>query len=245
MAEQKVTFDAVAAAANVLETKGEEVSVEAVREALGTGSPNAIRKHLSAWRAENTTPAPPLKADLPESVVTALTDWAQQFADEAGGPLREALAQSEKEMQDVLESSSQFEAERDELNEEATRLKAERDQALATIEERDEDIRRLTVELRNARTIATDALVGKAKDQLAIDGKDAQLVDLRQQLERNVASAAAVSDARLQAEMELVGATTARDNFASEIEELRAQLDAAKKDRNTIRAELDGLRARK
>jgi hypothetical protein len=81
-------------------------------------------------------------------------------------------------------------------------------------------------ELRNARTIATDALVGKAKDQLAIEGKDAQLADLRAQLERNVAAQAALSDARLAAEMELVGAVTARDNYAAEIKELRARLAA-------------------
>lgn len=81
-------------------------------------------------------------------------------------------------------------------------------------------------ELRNARSIATDALVGKAKDQLAIEGKDAQLADLRAQIERNVAAAAALSDARLTAEMELVGAVTARDNYAVEIKELRAKLAA-------------------
>jgi len=69
-------------------------------------------------------------------------------------------------------------------------------------------------------------LVGKAKDQLAIEGKDSQLADLRLQLERNVAASAAQSDARLAAEMELIGAATARDNFAAEIKELHAQLDA-------------------
>ena len=36
---------------------------------------------------------------------------------------------------------------------------------------------------------------------------------------------------RLTAEMELVGAVTARDNFAAEIKELRAQLDAAQAER--------------
>ena len=56
----------------------------------------------------------------------------------------------------------------------------------------------------NARHIATDALVGKAKDQLAIEGKDSQLADLRAQIERNVAAAAALSDARLNAEIQKV-----------------------------------------
>lgn len=100
------------------------------------------------------------------------------------------------------------------------------EQVRAALAERDASIERLTVELRHARTIASDALVGKAKDQLAIDGKDVQIAELRHELERHVASSAAASDARLAAQMELVGAVTARDNFAAEVAELRAQLDA-------------------
>ncbi|XYJ09673.1 hypothetical protein ACSUZJ_20160 [Telluria sp. B2] len=44
-------------------------------------------------------------------------------------------------------------------------------------------IERLNAELRNARQVAMDALVGKAKDRLASDGKDAQLADLRAEVE--------------------------------------------------------------
>jgi hypothetical protein len=112
-------------------------------------------------------------------------------------------------------------------------------------EERDEEIQRLTAELRNARQIATDALVGKAKDQLAIDGKDAQLVDLRQQLERNVTATAAESDARLQAQMDLIGATTERDNLMGELKDLQAKLDTSRTERSALRAELEALRSRK
>ena len=89
------------------------------------------------------------------------------------------------------------------------------------------------------------APVSKAKDQLAIDGKDRQLADLRAQLERNVAAQASESDARLAAEMELVGATTARDNFESEVKTLRAQLDKSYAERSALRTELESLRAKK
>ena len=49
--------------------------------------------------------------------------------------------------------------------------------------ERSEMIERLNAELRNARQVAMDALVGKAKDRLASEGKDAQLADLRAEVE--------------------------------------------------------------
>ncbi|WP_208023868.1 hypothetical protein [Duganella aquatilis] len=136
------------------------------------------------------------KLEIPEAIVAALGDWVQRTAEEAVAGPRETLARTEEELQ----------------------------AARAGMAERDEEIEQLMAELRNARSIATDALVGKAKDQLAIEGKDAQLADLRAQIERNVAAAAALSDARLAAEMELVGAVTARDNYAAEIKELRARL---------------------
>jgi chromosome segregation ATPase len=150
--------------------------------------------------------------EIPESIVSALGDWVQRAAEEAGAGPREALARTEEELQ----------AARSELAE----VTSARDEAKATATARDEEIEQLMAELRNARSIATDALVGKAKDQLAIEGKDAQLVDLRAQIERSVAATATLSDARLTAEMELVGAVTARDNYAAEIKELRAKLAA-------------------
>ncbi|MRW93912.1 hypothetical protein GJ699_28365 [Duganella sp. FT80W] len=150
------------------------------------------------------------KLEIPEAIVSALGDWVQQQAEQASAGPRAELERSEQALAEVrgeLETAS-----------------AARDQAQALAAARDEEIEQLQAELRNARSIATDALVGKAKDQLAIEGKDAQLADLRAQIERNVAAAAALSDARLTAEMELVGAVTARDNYAAEIKELRARL---------------------
>lgn len=238
MARQEVTFDEVTAAAIGLQKDGEQVTIETVREKLGTGSPHTIHKHLVEWRASQAEPAPAPKVEIPEPLAAALGAWAQQFAQEAGAGVRDALAQSENDMDALLKSGEELETERDELLEEVDTVTAERDQAMATSIERSEEIERLTTELRDARRVATDALVGKAKDQLAIDGKDAQLATLREQIERNVAALAAESDARLAAEMELVGAVTARDNFAAEITDLRAQLDAAKSERNALREQV-------
>lgn len=230
MSRQEVTSDQVASAADSLQSDGKRVTIEAVCALLDGASVNAVHKHLTAWRLRHAKPAPAPKLDIPEPIATALGQWARQLAEEAGAGVRDALAQSEEDMQVLLKSGEQFEAEREELLAQVASLTAARDEALATVAERGEEIDQLSAELRNARRIATDALVGKAKDQLAIEGKDSQLADLRAQIERNVAAAAALSDARLNAEMELVGAVTARDNFAAEIKELRARL-AARADR--------------
>lgn len=171
--------------------------------------------------------APP-RAQLPAALIADLNKWAQDYAHDAGAGVREALARTERGLQEALAD--------------ADSAAAARDTAQAAADERGEEIERLMAELRNARQIAMDALVGKAKDQLAIEGKDAQLLDLRGQFERNVAASSAQSDARLAAEMELIGATTARDSLALEVKDVQAQLAAAKSDRGALRMELDKLR---
>ncbi|MFC0251346.1 hypothetical protein [Massilia consociata] len=177
---------------------------------------------------DHTPDAAVPRLDIPDAVAAALSGWVQQVAEQTAAPVREALAQLETDAAELRETGAQ--------------LEAARDQALAASAEHAAEIERLTIELRDARKVATEALVSKAKDQLAIDGKDRQLADLRAQLERNVAAQAAESDARLAAEMELVGATTARDNFEQEVKTLRAQLDKSYAERSALRAELESLR---
>jgi hypothetical protein len=233
MAGPEITFDEVAAAAQRLASNGQPVHLGTLRQALGATapglSPSSIHKHLADWRAGQARPAAevaPGPAAIPDAVTTALGHWARQLAEDAAAPLRDSLAQTEGDLASLLQSNDQAEAERDEAGAQLATLTANHEQALVGQAERDASIERLTIELRHARAIASDALVGKAKDQLAIEGKDGQLAELRRQLERQVAMSAAESDARLAAEMELVGAVTARDNFAAELAELRAQLDA-------------------
>jgi chromosome segregation ATPase len=188
--------------------------------------------------------APP-KAEMPPALLAELSAWAQQYAHDAGAGLRDALEKSDSEKQDLQAAGAALEADRDALQADLTDAQLAREQAQLIADERAEEIDRLTAELRNARQIATDALVGKAKDQLAIDGKDAQLLDLRQQLERTVVATAAESDARLRAQMDLIGATTERDNLVGELKDLQSKLDTSRTERSTLRAELEALRTRK
>lgn len=233
MSGQEITFDDVAAAATRLANDGSPVTVGALRDALGAASLSALHKHLAAWRGSQAKPVEALKADIPESITAALVGWAQQFAEGARTGLRDGLAQADGDMASLLEWNERLETDLDALRAQLATVTQERDQGLATLAECDADIARLTVELQHARDVACEALVGKSKDQLAIEGKDAQLAQLRQQLERNVAASSAESDARLAAEMELVGAVTARDNLAAEVRELRTQLDAFRAGRRT------------
>jgi chromosome segregation ATPase len=242
MAGQEVTYDDVVRAADSLQQDGEAVTIEAVQDFLGEGSPNAIFKHLAAWRAANVKPPAPPRAELPQELLAGLADWALKFAEQSGAGDREALARNEADIEALRAAGEALESERDALRNEMASATAASEEAIA---ERDETIERLNAELKNARQVAMDALVSKAKDQLAIDGKEQQLTQLRQELERKIADMAAESDARLRAEMELVGATTARDSLAGELEDLRAKLDKSTAERSKLRAELTELKSKK
>jgi hypothetical protein len=220
MSGQETTFDEVAATARRLADDGVPVTVGTLHDALGTASLSSVHKHLAAWRAGQAKPVEPLKADIPEPLSAALSSWARQLAEEACTGLRDGLAQAEGDLAALLRLNDQLQADHDEL-------RARLEQVTAALAQSDTNVERLTVQVQHVRDVASDALVGKAKDQLAIEGKDALLAELRQQLERNMAASSAESDARLAAEMELVGVTTARDNLAAEVKDLRTQLEAS------------------
>ena len=237
MAEHEVTPDQIRQAAEGLRGEGRPVTIEAVRDVLGKGALADIGRELQAWRTGRLDAAEAPDATIPAPVAEALGNWLREYAQQAGAGAREALDQSQADLQAMLDTHTELEAERE-------GLETANAQAQIALAERDETIARLNAELRNAKEVAMDALVSKAKDQLAIEGKDRQIEQLRGQLERSVAESAAVSDARLAAEMELVGATTARDSLAAEAKDLRSQLDALHAERSSLRAEIEILKKR-
>ena len=148
MAGQEVTFDDVARAAESLQKDGEAVTIEAVQDFLAEGSPNAIFKHLAAWRAANVKPKKAPKAELPKELLAGLADWALKFAEESGAGDREALERNEADIEALRSAGEALEGERDALREEMANATAASEEAIA---ERDETIERLNAELKNAR----------------------------------------------------------------------------------------------
>lgn len=223
---EEITYEQVVAAAQTLQDEGKPLSVGGLRAQLGPVSTLALHQHLTRWRAAQRPPEAAADTSLPPALAAALEDWVQERVEAVAQPLRADVAEAEADLASLLDLQEEGDAERLSQSERLTAQAEELERSRALLAEREAAIERLTMELRHARDIASEALVGKAKDQLAIQGKDAQIAELRRQLESQMAGAASESDARLAAEMELVGATTARDNLAAEVAGLRAQLDA-------------------
>ena len=93
MARPGITYEQVASAADALVGQGDRPTIQAVREALGTGSPNTIHRHLTQWKAAQA-PAERQAARLPDDLAAAL---AREIERQASASRAEAKAALEHE----------------------------------------------------------------------------------------------------------------------------------------------------
>lgn len=84
-----ITFEQVAAAADGLAGEGQQPTIRAVRERLGTGSPNTIHKHLTAWR-EARPVAAATAPELPHALAASISAEIERAAAQARGEIRAA-----------------------------------------------------------------------------------------------------------------------------------------------------------
>ena len=73
MARPGISYENVQHAADQLVANGDKPTIQAVRAALGTGSPNTIHKHLQQWRAAQA-PAERKAVRLPDELAAALSE---------------------------------------------------------------------------------------------------------------------------------------------------------------------------
>jgi colicin import membrane protein len=126
MAREGITFEQVAAAADALVGEGVQPTIRAVRERLGTGSPNTIHRHLVAWR-EARPAATATAPELPAPLAAALANEIERAAAAARAEVEARLVQTQAEAADLSTAGESLEVERDELVEQVVALTTERD----------------------------------------------------------------------------------------------------------------------
>lgn len=137
-----VTQNSVFSAAEALEVRGDKVSVRAVRDYLGGGSPNAVAPLLAAWRAKRPVVAaaeiqldPRIGQLIAEQVKVAAGESAKR-ADERASEAEDTLSLCQQEAEELGE---QLQAALKSLDE--SRAKGE--QQAGTIGELREEIERI------------------------------------------------------------------------------------------------------
>ncbi|MBR9829320.1 MAG: hypothetical protein GYB41_11845 [Oceanospirillales bacterium] len=212
MARPGITYEEVAAAADALVAEGERPTINAVRDALSTGSPNTIHKHLTAWKVAQA-PARRETARLPDELAAALAEEierqaARARADAEGRALEaqqtaDTLAETgealEEQVADLTAQVAEVAGERDQVIEERDRLTEERDRLAAELERERNALERERGQHADARNRITT--LTEQRDQLKTDLIEAQAA-VKQAVQGQVQAErdAAVLTAKLDAE---------------------------------------------
>ena len=172
MARTGVTFEQVSAAADALAGEGKTPSITAVREKLGTGSPNTIHAHLKTWR-EARPVARAEAVELPADLRNAIAHEMQKTASAARAEVQELLVQAQAEAAELARAGEELEVERDQLAEQVLALTTERDTLLGKSHEQATALMEAAQRIEREQQAAEAARIELAKAQLKIDQANA------------------------------------------------------------------------
>ena len=192
-----ITQEQVSAAADALVADGENPTVEKVRAALGTGSPNTVTRMLDVWRTQLGGRLRQLRTipGLPDDVGLAMTELWRLAVEHADGVLRDGMTERRAELEAL-----------------ATRLAEERAQWSATLAEAETAVAQarmqrdlaehacstLDDQLQDSHALSNDLQQQRDRLQAQVDLHQADLQAMR--IERTALDAAIREDRERQAE---------------------------------------------
>lgn len=232
----KVTFEAVAVAAEALQAAGQRASVRAVTAAIGGGSPNTVLKMLADWKAGRPV-VRIADTELDQRITTAIIEQMQRVATTAAAAAEERAAGIDEDLQALSEAQAAAEqqitvltSERDAAQAQAADFVEQLKEAQADAEREKEQATTTANALRSdlvaerQRQEATAAALARAEVRLeAVPALQAEVERLRAALETS-------QHARQQAEQEaavLVAKLEASDRRATEAEARTTKAEAA------------------
>lgn len=183
MAREGITYEQVAAAATALLGEGQQATIRAVREHIGTGSPNTVHRHLAAWR--DTRPQVTTVAQsLSDSLTAAIAAEIDKAATKARAESADRLVQAQAENIELAIAGEVLENERDTLVEKITSLTTERDREAATALERTAEIKRQEQNLHRERCVAETALIEVAQNRNKLESQAEKISEQIQQIKQ-------------------------------------------------------------
>jgi len=224
MARQGITFEQVAAIADALIGAGQQPTIRAVREKLGSGSPNTIHKHLTAWRQARPVAAA-AAPELPQALTAAIAAEIERAASQARAEIEAQLVQAQAEAAELAAAGEAIEAERDALAEQVVALTTERDTLAGKAAVLAADLVEAQQRIAREQQAAEAARVDLATARLKIEAQEERVSELTAELERLRAALAEAQQGRTAAEQQAAVLVARLDACA----EARAERDEARK----------------
>lgn len=236
MARPGITYDQVAAAAETLQARGERPTIDAIRQYLGTGSPNTVNRYLSQWKDKQpAVVAAPI--EMPAAIHAAIVEEIRRASVESRAGVDKDLAEARQTIDALAENCDQLEGERDELVQEIAEQRADNQQLVGQMDELNRENERIRGELQRERE-AQD----KVRQQLAeasvrleaLPRLEAELQQQRQELAQerqghaDARQAAAVAQTAQQSLQEQLAVATKREStLLAQVAELQAGVERA------------------
>jgi chromosome segregation ATPase len=181
MARSGINYDQVAAAADEIVAEGLRPTIEAIRLRLGTGSPNTVLRHLTAWRAARPQTTP-LKVELPASVMAAIAAEIQQAAAIGRNENAALLLETQNEAAELATVGEKLEEEISRLSNQLQEISRDRDQYAKLSSAQAREITALKSSLEYEQKTATAAKTEWLKAEFKTDTQTALLTELRNEL---------------------------------------------------------------
>ncbi len=201
MAREGITFEQVAAAADALVGEGQQPTIRAIRERLGTGSPNTVHKHLTAWR-EARPVAAAAAPELPQALTAAIAAEIERAAAQARAEIEGRLVQAQGEAVELAAAGEVIEAERDALAEQVAELTRERDTLAGKAEQQAADLADQAQRIEREQQAAESARVELATARLKIEAQAERQTEQAAEIERLRAALADAQQGRTAAEQQ-------------------------------------------
>ena len=237
MARTGITYDEVAAAADGLVSNGEQPTINAIRAVLGTGSPNTIHRHLTAWKqAASPTEqrkAPELPAELQASIVREM----ERQAAGARAEIEHKFLEAQSTANDLAAIGEDLENKNAELEESNQSLSNHVQKLTALSEERLSELNKTEIELKSERDNSEKTRLQLAQSLnknetlesqiLLLNNKINELQSKTEELTKDKIRSeqqAAVLEAKLESEKSISGDLKSRlAIIESELKELRTE----------------------
>ena len=241
MARPGITFEQVAAVADAIIGEGQQPTINAVRDRIGTGSPNTVHRHLTVWRAARPQ-AIAAVPELPASLTTAIATEIERAAATARSEVESKLVQAQAEAAELASAGEVLESERVELFEQVAELTTERDKLAGKAAQQAADIEVQADRIEREQQAAEAARVELARAQLKIESGTERLVEQTAEIERLRVALDSESKARIAAEQQAAVLSARLDSMTDRTTKAESRLERVEKQSEQIRQELDSAR---
>lgn len=237
MARTGVTFEQVVEAAKAIADDGENPTIQRVRLALGTGSPNTIHKHLRQWIAQSR-PDKPAVLKLPEKIQDALIAEISRQASEARAEAESEAQEAMSTADELAEQGEMMEKEIEAMKARVVSLEQSQIEDGVKISAKDEEIERLRHELRIEREECEKIRLELNEDKHMHRAVCDQVSSLKGQLAEALDELSSVRDELKSAESTATHAEAQRQAQKEKVIDCQDRIEELKEQVTTLRDEL-------